>query len=263
MEGDLVQGSLIRAQTSPGTQVYLNDVPVAVNSHGEFVFALWRDTPPEVRLELEREGGVSWLRRIEVLSIAQREWRIQRIEGVASDKVTPPARDYNRIANEKSNLRTALTGEIGDERFAVTLGEGFTQPTQGVVSGIFGSQRFFNGHPRRPHYGLDIAATSGTIVIAPADGTVRFAHTDMFFNGKTLVLSHGQGVFASFVHLSAILVEEGQKVERNQPIARVGATGRVTGPHLHWQISYLGIPVDPALLLRDDSPVCVKRLVEC
>jgi murein DD-endopeptidase MepM/ murein hydrolase activator NlpD len=85
----------------------------------------------------------------------------------------------------------------------------------------------------------------------------------MFFNGKTLVVSHGQGVFSSFVHLSEILVKEGQSVKRGEAIARMGATGRVTGPHLHWSIKYRGIPVDPALLLSKDSPVCVKEMVRC
>lgn len=263
MEGAITQGALIRARTDVGAKASLNDVPLSVNSQGEFVFALWRDTPATVRLKLTRMGAVSTLQRIEIIHVQQREWDIQRIDNVPSNKVTPPARDYARITNEGTSFSTAMEGVIEDSSFKKVFGEGFIQPTDGVVSGIFGSQRFFNGKARRPHYGLDIANKEGTAIIAPADGTVRFTHPDMFFNGKTLVLYHGQGVFSSFVHLHEILVEEGQQVKRGDIIAAIGATGRVTGPHLHWSVKYKGIPVDPALLLEANSAVCAYAYVHC
>lgn len=258
-----MQGSLILARTDPGGQAWLNGVVLPVNEYGEFVFALWRDAPGAVRLEITRPGQVSELQRVEVLRVKKRSWEIQHIRGVAKEKVNPPKREYERIANEGSSMRSALSGSVTTGRFHEVLMDGFTQPVDGIVSGVFGSQRFFNGQPRRPHYGLDIAATSGTAVIAPSDGVVRFVHPDMFFNGKTLVVDHGQRVVSSFSHLSAILVAEGDEVTRGQLIARVGATGRVTGPHLHWQVSYSGIPVDPALLLEKDSAVCLVGNILC
>ena len=263
MSGDLKQGALIRAVTDIGAKVSLNNVPLPINSKGEFLFALWRDAPETVRLRITRPGSISELRRIEVLQIERRDWDIQRIKGIASNKVTPPARDYVRIKQEGDDFRVALSGDVEDSSFREIFGDGFLQPAEGVVSGVFGSQRYFNDLPRRPHYGLDIANEEGTPIVAPADGQVRFTHPDMFFNGKTLVVSHAQGVFSSFVHLSEILVEEGQQVQRGQMIARMGATGRVTGPHLHWSVKYRGIPVDPALLLEKDSPICVKRRALC
>jgi murein DD-endopeptidase MepM/ murein hydrolase activator NlpD len=120
---------------------------------------------------------------------------------------------------------------------------------QGVISGVYGSQRILNGQPRNPHYGIDIAAPAGTLVQAPADGVVTLTHPDMFFSGGTLILDHGYGLSSAFLHLRRILVKRGEQVSQGKPIAEVGATGRVTGAHLDWRINLFQTRLDPQLLV--------------
>ena len=114
---------------------------------------------------------------------------------------------------------------------------------------MYGSQRILNGEARRPHFGIDIAAPVGTAVQAPADGVVTLAHPDMFFSGGTLIVDHGHGLSSSFLHLDRIVVDVGERVSQGQKVAEVGATGRVTGPHLDWRINWFAERLDPALLV--------------
>ena len=120
----------------------------------------------------------------------------------------------------------------------------------GRISGVYGSQRVLNGNPGRPHYGLDIAAPTGSPVYAPASGIVTLAHNDMYFSGGTLILDHGHGLSSSFLHLSEILVEAGTRVKKGDLIARIGATGRASGPHLDWRMNWLDRRVDPRPLVE-------------
>jgi len=128
---------------------------------------------------------------------------------------------------------------------------GFVKPLEGPITGVYGSRRVYNGTPGRPHYGLDIAAPTGTEVYAPAPGIVRLAHDDMFYSGGTLIVDHGQGVSSTFIHLSEVIVTPGQRVEAGDLIARVGATGRATGPHLDWRINWFEVRIDPDLVLKN------------
>ena len=127
--------------------------------------------------------------------------------------------------------------------------QGFAWPAKGRISGVYGSQRVLNGEPRRPHFGLDIAAPEGTNVFAPADGLITLTHPDMYFSGGTIILDHGQGLSSTFLHLSKILVEAGTFVKQGDLIARIGATGRASGPHLDWRMNWLDRRVDPQPLM--------------
>lgn len=127
--------------------------------------------------------------------------------------------------------------------------QSFIWPSIGPISGVYGSQRILNGQPRRPHFGVDVAAPTGTPVRAPAAGIITLAHPDMYFSGGTVILDHGHGVSSSFLHLSRIHVQVGQRVEQGELIAEIGATGRVTGPHLDWRMNWFGQRIDPALLV--------------
>ena len=120
----------------------------------------------------------------------------------------------------------------------------------GPISGVYGSQRVYNGVPGTPHYGIDVAVPTGTAIVAPASGQIIMVHDNMFYSGGTIMLDHGHGVSSSFLHLSKTSVEVGDWVEQGDPIGEVGATGRVTGPHLDWRMNWGDSRIDPELLLR-------------
>jgi murein DD-endopeptidase MepM/ murein hydrolase activator NlpD len=128
---------------------------------------------------------------------------------------------------------------------------GFTWPAQGRLSGFYGSQRVLNGEPRRPHFGVDVAAPTGTPVLAPAPGVVTLAEPDLFYSGGTLIIDHGQGLTSSFLHLSAVSVSVGDTVTTGDRIGAIGATGRASGPHLDWRMNWYDKRVDPQPLAGD------------
>jgi murein DD-endopeptidase MepM/ murein hydrolase activator NlpD len=151
-----------------------------------------------------------------------------------------------RIRREGRLVRQARADNDPREDFL----QGFIKPLEGPITGVYGSQRVYNGVPKNPHYGLDIARPTGTVVVAPAPGIVKLVHDDMYYSGGTLVLDHGYGLSSSFIHLSGALVKEGQRVEAGDAIAKVGATGRATGPHLDWRVNWFNVRLDPALVLK-------------
>lgn len=242
LRGAWVQGGLLLGKAEPGTEIAFNGKPVSVSPAGDFVVALGRDESATATLTSSFEGQ-STSTTYEVVS---RKYDIQYIEGVPQQTVTPPPEVISRIQREAAMVAKARA--IVDPRLDYLAG--FSSPLKGPITGVYGSQRFYNGTPRNPHFGLDIAAPNGTLVVAPAPGVVRFANADLYFSGGTLIIDHGYGVSSSFIHLSDILVEEGQVVARGDNVAKVGATGRATGPHLDWRINWLDVRVDPAIVLE-------------
>lgn len=241
LSGSLIQGGLIYGQVSPGTKVFYGEQPIKLTVDGLFILGFGRDAAAQQSLTLINPDGQVVTRE---LAIAQREYRIERINGISKKMMEPSADDLRRIRQEAEQTRQARQHDTDLRHFR----DNFIWPVTGRISGVYGSQRIFNGEPRRPHFGIDIAAANGTPVNAPAGGTVRMAHEGMFFSGKTLILDHGHGLSSSFLHLERILVKPGQQVVQGEKIATVGATGRVTGPHLDWRINWFGVRLDPALL---------------
>ena len=176
-------------------------------------------------------------------SVSSKEYTIQRITIEDDSKVNPYAKDMERIFAEQKRQKKAKS-HYSNAKVDVN----FIQPTQGILTGSFGRRRIFNGEPRRPHSGMDIAADQGVPVLSPADGTV-VELGDFFFSGNLVYLHHGQGVTSLLAHMSEISVELGQEVKKGQEIGKVGATGRVTGPHLHWSLGLNETWIDPALFL--------------
>jgi len=150
-----------------------------------------------------------------------------------------------RIRAENARIAEARAVDRAEPMYE----SGFVWPAVGPISGVFGSQRVLNGEPRRPHYGVDVAAPPGTPVTAPADGVVAIAHPDMYYTGGTVLIDHGHGLTSVYSHLKEVWAKEGALLRQGDPIGSIGATGRATGPHLDWRINWFDQRLDPALLV--------------
>jgi murein DD-endopeptidase MepM/ murein hydrolase activator NlpD len=178
-----------------------------------------------------------------------RTYETQRVNGLPQKTVTPPPEVRMRIAREAEAIYLArLTDSAGSDFLS-----GFDWPAPGIESGVFGSQRIDNGVPMTPHYGVDMAAPTGTPIHAPADGTVVISD-DYYLDGGFTLIDHGQGVSTSYLHQSRRLVKPGEVVKRGQRIGLIGATGRATGPHLHWAMNWFEVRLDPSLSTRKPKP---------
>lgn len=246
VRGNFVQGGIVFGTLKAGESVWLGQRRLRLSDGDEFVFGLDRDAAEQVTLTIVDDKG----RKQQVhYPVKQREYKVQRIEGVAQKHVTPPDEVLSRIASEAARVRQARTANDDRQDFL----EPFVWPLQGPITGVYGSQRVYNGVPKSPHYGIDIAAPVGTVVQAPAAGVVTFADDDLYYSGGTLIVDHGHGLSSTFIHLHKILVEVGQGVTQGQAIAEVGATGRVTGPHLDWRMNWFDVRVDPQLLMQSSA----------
>jgi murein DD-endopeptidase MepM/ murein hydrolase activator NlpD len=178
--------------------------------------------------------------------VAEYVYREQRLN-VSKSYVDPDPEQLERIIGERRIIDSALNAYRESDSTELQI----PAPLSGPKSSSFGLRRYFNDQPRSPHSGMDIAAVTGTVIAAPAAGIVT-ATGDFFFNGNTVIVDHGQGFVTLYCHLSAIEVAKGQGVDLGSVLGKVGATGRVTGPHLHFGTYLNGTAVDPALLLRQD-----------
>jgi len=181
------------------------------------------------------------------ITLAPRQFRTRRLS-VASQFVDPSPRELERIRAEAARLEAIFGTVTMPERI-----EAFTRPVPGVPSGNFGNRSVFNGEPRAPHAGEDFRGATGTPVHAPGGGRVMLAE-DLFFTGQTVVIDHGLGLYSLLAHLSRIDVMPGQQVARGDTVGLLGATGRVTGPHLHWTVRLGGARVDPLRVLALLAP---------
>ncbi|MFO7594052.1 MAG: peptidoglycan DD-metalloendopeptidase family protein [Pseudomonadota bacterium] len=192
-------------------------------------------------LRLDKDAKLSF-------QVRDKQYEEQHITIKNKRKVNPYAKDLKRIRSEQARSRKAFAGWNAERPAQLD----FLLPVSGRLSGTFGKKRFFNGQPRRPHSGLDIAAPTGTPVKAPAAGKITEIG-NYFFNGNTVFIDHGEGLITMFCHLDSIDVEIGQEVNKGDVVAKVGATGRVTGPHLHWTMSLNNTRIDPALFLSPET----------
>jgi len=242
LEGALSQGGLIYGRTLPGAEVTLDGRPVRVGADGRFLIGFGRDAAPEAVLELTLPDGTLARR---TLAVEQRNYDIQRIDGLPQEKVSPPEEVLARIADEQAMVAEVRKADRPEPWFET----GFVWPVTGPISGVYGSQRILNGEPKWPHFGVDVAVPVGTPVVAPADGLVVVAHHDMYYSGGTVLLDHGYGLTSAYLHLHEVSVEEGQMLRQGEPLGSVGATGRVTGAHLDWRFNWFDQRLDPALIV--------------
>ncbi|KPV40348.1 hypothetical protein AN478_08420 [Thiohalorhabdus denitrificans] len=241
LKGSFQQGGLVVGKTTPGTEVRFRGRPIRVSEKGAFLLGFGRDAPRKAQLTLISPDGT---RDSAAIPVRQRAYATQRLEGLPEHKVTPLAEHLPWILLDRAMVQKARSLESPYPHFHAD----FRWPVHGPISSVYGSQRILNGKPRKPHTGVDIAAPTGTLVRAPAPGRVRLAEKGLFFSGGTLILDHGHGLSSSYLHLGEILVKEGERVGKGDPIARVGATGRATGAHLDWRINLHGCSLDPALV---------------
>ena len=237
------QGSLVVGKVPAGSRVRFRDRDLRVSGYGTVVLGIGRDETGPVQLEVTRADGS---RQSTAIAITPRDWPVERVNGVPPATVNPPPAIAERIRREQAQVTEARRRD--DDR--VDFGNGFIRPVEGRISGRFGRARSYNGQPGSPHSGMDIAAPTGTPVKAPAAGIVTFAAPDLYLTGGTLLLDHGHGVSSNFLHLSRIDAKVGDRIEQGQVIGAVGATGRATGPHLHWGMNWLDVRVDPQLALE-------------
>lgn len=241
ISGALAQGGTVFGKTEPGATVTLDGRPVRVAKDGRFVFGFGRDAPATALLAIHHPGGV--VSRMP-LKIAPRQYQVQRVDGLPQNLVTPNPEEEARIAREQANVTQIRALDLDDPWFE----SGFIWPALGPISGVYGSQRILNGTPRAPHHGVDIAAPEGSPVVAPAAGVVTLAEPDFLLTGGTLVIDHGHGLSSTFIHLSRIDVSVGARLGQGDVVGAVGATGRASGPHLHWGMNWFEIRLDPALV---------------
>lgn len=243
LHGNFTQGGIVIGKTTPASQVFFDNEAIRVSAQGDFIIGFSRDEPAKAILKLVSADGKDMTRQLE---IEKRTYSIQRIDGLPESKVSPRKPEV-LVRIQKEAAQAALARQLDDDRQDYL--ETFIWPVIGSISGVYGSQRVLNGKPKRPHFGVDVAAPTGAEVVAPASGVITLAHPDMFFSGGTIILDHGHGLSSTFLHLSKVLVKTGDVVKQGDLIARVGATGRVTGAHLDWRMNLFKRRVDPQLLV--------------
>ena len=235
------QGAMVLGRVPPGSRVEFDGRSLRVTGYGSVVFGIGRDARGPVQVSVTRpDGGTQTVD----IAVTARDWPLQRVDGVPAATVDPPAAVAERIRRENALVAAARL----DDRPLTGFAQHFAWPVEGRISGRFGRARVYNGKPGSPHSGMDIAAPRGTAIRAPADGVVTLAEPDLYITGGTVLIDHGHGVGSNFLHLSRLDVVLGQRLEQGDVIGAVGATGRATGPHLHWGLTWFATRLDPQLL---------------
>lgn len=239
---DFQQGGVYICEVDSTADIY-HDGKKITNHNGRVFVGFGRDEKPKTNITIKSENKV--LASIDK-DIKQREYDIQRIDNLPKAKVNPPKMDWARIKRENGKIgyiRTKYMDECPENINFIT-------PADGRITGVYGSQRILNGEPKRPHFGIDYAAPTGTEIISPADGKVVLTDDDMFYTGGTIGIDHGCGLVSIFSHLNSVDVAAGASVKQGEKIGTIGTTGRSTGPHLDWRVNLGKTRLDPALVLE-------------
>lgn len=250
--GDFIEGGTLVCFGPARSRFSLGEVSADAGESGLAILGIPRQAPEQLRFRIERGGaeptGAFLIN--EMVPITQREYNLQRVDGVPQRTVTPDPSTLPRRQREYAQKQAAFNSVWDGQGFL----DGFVEPSHGVQTGVYGSARVYNnGHEGSPHWGLDWANEPGTPVVAPAGGLVTLAEADMYYEGGLVFIDHGQGLVSAFLHMSAVHVEEGEFVEQGELIGEIGSGGRSTGPHLDWRVKLRNqFYVDPAILLELD-----------
>ena len=243
LEGYFIQGGYVKGKTSSKIKIKFENRDVYLGKKNIFILGFGRDYSEVANLKFNIDN--KWINK--TLKIKKNKYKIQKIDGLPKKFVSPPKEIYERIIRENkliAKVRT-LNSKI-DYTF-----QDFLLPANGIITGVFGSQRILNGKPRRPHYGIDIAAKKGSKVISPTDAIVRLSEKDLYFTGGTIMLDHGHGITSVYSHLSKVLVKKNDKIQKGDVIGLIGSTGRSTGPHLDWRINWFDQRLDPMMFIKN------------
>ncbi len=241
-KGKFLQGHYIIGSTDPLAQIIIGKKEVKVSKDGYFVFGIDRDRKFDLTITKIKDGKKEKI----IKKVLKRKYNIQRIDGLEESKVTPPESVYKRIKEENNKIGKAR-GINSDLSFFKNK---FIMPVEGIISGVYGSQRILNGKPKWPHYGIDIAAKKGTPIKSSGSGIVTMAENDLYYTGGTIIMDHGHGISTIYSHLETILVSVGDIVDQGNVIGTVGSTGRSTGPHLDFRINWFQTRLDPMSVLQ-------------
>ena len=245
--GVFQQGGYIYGKTPPGAEVKLLNTAVKTDKDGYFFAGLHRHFPTKGMLEVKLPDGEV---QMHPFKVSKREYPVQHIKGVKRKHVTPDPMQVKRSRAEAAAIRASREPF---SQLKAAFG-GFELPLADVPkTGVYGSSRTYNGQERSWHKGMDLAAPTGTPVYAPADGKVTAAIEDTFFNGNIMTIDHGYGLFTIYAHLNTMALEKGDKIKQGDKIGTVGATGRATGPHLHWGAYWHNVALDPEIFLRNNE----------
>jgi murein DD-endopeptidase MepM/ murein hydrolase activator NlpD len=238
----LQQGQLVIGHAPHNAKIEYAGRRLRIGEDGVFVFGIERDAPAHIKLHVRYANGKA---QDQEFAVAKRDYHIERVDGLPQNTVTPDPETQRRAAADHKRIVEARRRDDAREDF---LG-GFIMPVEGArIGGVYGSQRIDNGTPMAPHFGLDMIVPTGTPVHAPAAGIVTLAELGMVMNGGIVLIDFGYGLSSATIHLSKIDVKTGDKVTQGQVIGLSGATGRATGPHVHWTFNWFDMPLDPALL---------------
>ncbi len=241
-KGKFLQGHYIIGQTDPSAQIIIGKKEVKVSDDGFFVFGIDRDRKFDLTITKIQDGKKEKI----IKKVLKRKYNIQRIDGLEESKVTPPESVYKRIKEENNKIGKARAINSSLPFFK----NQFIMPVEGIISGVYGSQRILNGKPRWPHYGIDIAAKQGTMIKSSGSGVVTMAEADLYYTGGTIIMDHGHGISTIYSHLESVMVSVGDKINQGDVIGTVGSTGRSTGPHLDFRLNWFQTRLDPMSVLN-------------
>ena len=251
-ENSLTDGRLIYGQINPNHKLFIQNAERRIGEKegvfeipvkdGHFVVGIPQDATT-LSLQLKTENGL----KTYTFPVQKRAWKEDIVNGLPQKKVIPPQEEQKRIMDEFLLMREKR--KLSDypqfnQKWHLPVAE-FSR-----ISSPFGARRILNGAITQGHSGTDYAAPEGTAVLAAADGKIVLTHPDMFYTGGTILIDHGYGIYTNYCHLSRIDVKEGQMVKTGEPIAAVGSTGRATGPHLHFGLSWYGVRLNPEDLFQ-------------
>tara|TARA_Y100000590_G_scaffold297882_1_gene335789 strand:+ start:341 stop:1129 length:789 start_codon:yes stop_codon:yes gene_type:complete len=241
-KGKFIQGHFILGKTEPGSKIIIDKKEIRVSKDGFFVFGIDRDRKFDFLITKINKGKKEKITK----QVFKRKYNVQKIDGLPENKVTPPEEVYKRIKKENNAIGEARAIDSDLTFFK----NNFIMPVKGIVTGVYGSQRILNGKPRWPHYGIDIAADKGTMILSSGTGVVTMAEDDLYYTGGTIIMDHGHGISTIYSHLESVLVSLGDRINQGDVIGTVGSTGRSTGPHLDFRINWFQTRLDPMSVLK-------------